>query len=99
MKDLSISAQFVKGVGPSRLKLLQRLGIQTMEDLLYYLPRRYEDRRKIKSISEVNIGTFETIKGKALAFGERTTKKGMNIFRMAVGDPTGVIQAIWFNQS
>src|SRR3989338_2849929 len=98
MKDLSISAQFVKGVGPSRLKLLQRLGIQTMEDLLYYLPRRYEDRRKIKSISEVNIGTFETIKGKALAFGEQTTKKGLNIFRMAVGDPTGIIQAIWFNQ-
>ena len=98
MKELGVSAQFVKGVGPSRLKLLQRLGIQTVEDLLYYLPRRYEDRRRIKSISEVNIGTFETIKGKALAFGEQTTKKGLNIFRMAVGDPTGIIQAIWFNQ-
>lgn len=98
MKDLSISAQFIKGVGPSRLKLLQRLGIRTVEDLLYYLPRRYEDRSRIKPVSEVNPGKFETIKVKVLAFGERTTKKGMNIFRMAVGDSTGVIQAIWFNQ-
>ena len=98
MKDLSISAQFVKGVGPSKLKVLNRLGIETVADLLYCLPRRYEDRSKIKPISEVRLGNFETIRAKVLVLGDRTSKRGMNIFRMAIGDPTGVIYAVWFNQ-
>jgi len=97
-KDLSISARFVKGVGPSRLDLLNRLNIKTVEDLLYCIPRRYEDRSRIKNVSEVAKGGFETIKVKVLALGDRTTKRGMNIFRMAVGDSSGVIHATWFNQ-
>lgn len=98
MKDLSVSARFVKGVGPSRLKLLNKLGIETAGDLLYYLPRRYEDRSRIRRVSEARPGNFETIKAKVLTFGDRTTKKGLNIFQMAVGDSTGVIHATWFNQ-
>lgn len=98
MKDLSISARFVKGVGPSKLRLLNRLGIETVEDLLYCLPRRYEDRSKIKKVSDVTPGNSETIRAKVLTFGDRFTKKGMNIFQMAVGDSTGVIRTIWFNQ-
>ncbi|MFC1624487.1 ATP-dependent DNA helicase RecG [Candidatus Omnitrophota bacterium] len=98
MKDLSASARFIKGVGPSKLKLLNRLSIETVEDLLYCLPRRYEDRTKIKSVSETQHGKFETVKVKVLAFGERTTKRGLSIFKMAVGDSTGVIHATWFNQ-
>jgi len=98
MKDLSISARFVKGVGPGKLRLLNRLGIETIEELLYCLPRRYEDRSKIKKVSETKSGRFETIKVKVLAFGDRTTRKGLNIFKMAVGDSTGVLHATWFNQ-
>lgn len=98
MKDLNISAQFIKGVGPSRLKLLNKLGINTIEDILYCFPRRYEDRSRIKHISEIKPGNFETIKVKALSLGTRISKKGMNIFQMAVGDGTGVIYATWFNQ-
>ena len=98
MKDLSISARFIKGVGPSKLKLLNRLGIETVEDLLCCLPRRYEDRSKIKKISELKRGNFETIKAKVLTFGDRTTKRGLNIFQVAVSDATGAIHATWFNQ-
>ncbi len=98
MKDLSISARFIKGVGPSKLKLLNRLGIETVGDLFYCLPRRYEDRSKIKSVAEVKQGNLETIKAKVLTFGDRITKRGMNIFQMAVGDSTGVIRTTWFNQ-
>ncbi|MDP8230487.1 MAG: ATP-dependent DNA helicase RecG [Candidatus Gorgyraea atricola] len=98
MKDLSISARYVKGVGPSKLKLLNRLDIETIEELIYCLPRRYEDRSKIKKVSETKSGRFETIKVKVLAFGDRTTKRGLNIFKMAVGDSTGVLHATWFNQ-
>ncbi|MBU3911875.1 MAG: ATP-dependent DNA helicase RecG [Candidatus Omnitrophica bacterium] len=98
MGDLGISARYIKGVGPSKFKLLNRLGIETVEDLLYCLPRRYEDRSRIRQVVEVRPGNFETIRAKVITFGDRTTRKGMNIFQMAVGDSTGVIHATWFNQ-
>ncbi|MEK6733380.1 MAG: ATP-dependent DNA helicase RecG [Candidatus Omnitrophota bacterium] len=98
MKDLKVSARFVKGVGPSRLNILNRLGIETIQDLLYCFPRRHEDRSRIKKVEEIRPWNFETIKVKVLTFGERVSKKGMNIFQVAVGDSTGVIHATWFNQ-
>ncbi len=98
MKDLKISARFVKGVGPSRLSVLNRLGIETIHDLLYCFPARHEDRSRIKKIAEIIHGNFETIKVKVITFGDRTSKRGMNIFQLAVGDSTGVIHATWFNQ-
>jgi ATP-dependent DNA helicase RecG len=98
MKDLNISARFIKGVGPSRLNMLNRLGIETVHDLLYCFPRRHEDRSRIKKIGEIRPGNFETIKAKVLTFGNRMSKKGMNIFQLAVGDSTGIIHATWFNQ-
>ena len=51
--DLKKEVQFIKGVGPSRVKLLNKLGINTLEDLITYYPREYEDRSKPKNISEV----------------------------------------------
>ena len=54
--DLKESVQFVKGVGPSRLELLNSLGIFTVEDLINYYPRAYEDRSKIKKIAELQDG-------------------------------------------
>ncbi|MCX5688160.1 MAG: DEAD/DEAH box helicase [Candidatus Omnitrophica bacterium] len=98
MKDLNISARFIKGVGPSKLNILNRLRIETVKDLLYCFPRRYEDRSRIKKIGEIWPGNLETIKAKVLTFGEHVSKKGMNIFQVAVGDSTGVIHATWFNQ-
>lgn len=98
MKDLLVPAQFVKGVGPGRFKLLNRLGIHTIKDLLYCIPRRYEDRSRIKSVREIKPGNFETIKVKVLTLGNRVSKRGMNIAQIAVGDSTGIIYATWFNQ-
>ncbi|PIP68231.1 MAG: ATP-dependent DNA helicase RecG [Candidatus Omnitrophica bacterium CG22_combo_CG10-13_8_21_14_all_43_16] len=98
MKDLNISARFIKGVGPSRLSTLNKLGIETIHDLLCCFPRRYEDRSRIKKIREIRSGNFETIKAKVITFGDHMSKKGMNIFQVAVGDSTGVIHATWFNK-
>ena len=56
MIDLKQSVQFIKGVGPSRVKLLNILGIYTIEDLISYYPRTYEDRTKITKISELQDG-------------------------------------------
>ena len=56
MIDLKQSVQFIKGVGPSRVKLLNILGIYTIEDLISYYPRTYEDRTKITKIAELQDG-------------------------------------------
>lgn len=95
---LHTPVQYIKGVGPKRAKLLNQLGVNTIEDMFFNLPRRYEDRSKFSPISKVVIGQFHTIKGKVLTFGTKSTKRGISIFQVAIGDSTGVIYAMWFNQ-
>ena len=95
---LKQSAQFIKGVGPRKIKLLNKLDIYTIEDLLYHFPRRYEDRSQFKLIRELEVGTYETIKGKVLASGLRRTRTRMTIFQLVVSDESGVVYGTWFNQ-
>ena len=52
--------QFVKGVGPKRSMLLQKLYLSTIEDMLFFLPFRYEDRSRVKKISELTAGEQAT---------------------------------------
>ncbi|HRZ86879.1 MAG TPA: ATP-dependent DNA helicase RecG [bacterium] len=93
------SVQFVKGVGPRRGELLAKLGVHTVRDLVYLAPRRYEDRSRLKAIGEIrSVGQFETIRGTVLAKGKRRVRGGLWIFQLAVGDDTGVVYAVWFNQ-
>ncbi|MDP3786248.1 MAG: ATP-dependent DNA helicase RecG [Candidatus Omnitrophota bacterium] len=93
-----IPVRYVKGVGPARAETLKRLEIETVEDLLYHFPRRYEDRSKFKPISQVKIGEYGTVKGEILTLGGHRIGKGKSIFRVKVGDETGAIYAVWFNQ-
>ena len=65
-EKLSMSVQYIKGVGPKVARLLGKKGIKTVEDMLYYLPRRYEDRRSIKKISSTQIGNVETVIGEVI---------------------------------
>ena len=53
MIDLLKDAKFIKGVGPNRIKQLNKLGIYTLEDVITYYPRGYEDRGKKKNIAEL----------------------------------------------
>ncbi len=95
---LQTPVRYLKGVGPKRAETLDRLGLKTVEDMLWYFPRRYEDRSQFKPISKLIIGQNETVKGTVLTFGLRRAKSGVTIFELAVGDNTGVIYALWFNQ-
>ena len=92
------SAQYIKGVGPARFKVLNRLGIHTVGDLLYYLPRRYEDRSNFIPMGRLEVGNYATVKGEILKLKLWRSKKGLSIFQIAVGDDTGVLAAVWFNQ-
>ena len=96
---LTDSIQYVKGVGPRRAELFKRLNINTVEDALTHLPRRYEDRGNLRKISQIKYGEIETISGIVKAAGINiTTRKRMKIFELVVGDGTGIITAKWFNQ-
>ncbi len=82
--------QYLKGIGPKRAKLFHNLGIQTIEDLLYYFPRRYEDRTNFLPISKLKAGQTYTIKAQVKVLAERTAfrRRGFSIIEVAVGDDT-----------
>lgn len=90
--------RFVKGIGPKRAKKFLRLGIKTIKDLLYFFPRRYEDRRVVSKISESGPNQIVTLMGDVVATNLRRTRRGLSIFEAAVDDGTGIIVATWFNQ-
>ncbi|EHQ91446.1 ATP-dependent DNA helicase RecG [Desulfosporosinus youngiae] len=88
--------QYLKGVGPERAKQLEQLGIHTIQDLLQYYPRRYEDRRK-RMIAELKDGELATIEGKVVA-GHVTSGK-MKVIKLSIEQAGRLIQATWFNQT
>lgn len=99
MIDLKQSVQFIKGVGPSRVKLLNILGIYTIEDLISYYPRTYEDRTKITKIAELQDGQSAMIEAVTTS-GASTARlrKNMTITKVIVEDDTGRALISWFNQ-
>ncbi|HDH50149.1 MAG TPA: ATP-dependent DNA helicase RecG [Nitrospirae bacterium] len=91
--------QYVKGVGPRRAQLLERLGIKTLEDILHYFPWRYEDRKNLKKISDLTYGSLETTAGQVVSSKIISTRRrGMKIFELLVTDNTGFLRCKWFNQ-
>ena len=92
------SVQFLKGVGPKRSEVLEKLGIHTIQDMLYYFPRDYKDRTRIQKISEAKIGAEITIQGKVLAIQSRMARNRKHILEAFVTDESGTIAATWFNQ-
>lgn len=99
MEDLyGMKVQFVKGVGPRRAGFLAALGIRSVMDLLHHYPRRYDDRRQIRRIAQLEDGREETVQGRVLTMGTKRLKGGLSLFQLAVGDDTGIVYATWFNQ-
>ncbi|MFN3466187.1 MAG: OB-fold nucleic acid binding domain-containing protein, partial [Candidatus Brocadiales bacterium] len=90
--------QYLKGVGPKRAELLGRLGLSTLRDLLYFLPRDYQDRSQLTPIKDVKFGSTSTIKGRVLDVGLKPTRGRSTLLEVLVSDDTGTIAATWFNQ-
>ncbi|MBI2884751.1 MAG: ATP-dependent DNA helicase RecG [Candidatus Omnitrophica bacterium] len=90
--------QYIKGVGPARADRLKRLGVETAEDLLWLAPRRYEDRSRFAAIREAQPGSKVTIQGRVLSSELRRLPNGRTLLEAVVGDDTGVLRCLWFNQ-
>lgn len=95
---LSDSVQYLKGIGEKRAELFHRLGIFTVEDLLYHLPRGFEDRTQIRDISDLVEGETVCVKG-VLAMGVRKFRAGRGtwVVQTRLSDGTGMMQLTWFN--
>jgi len=76
------------------------MGVTTIEDLLYYFPRRYEDRTRFTTIAELKEGGVYTIKAEVLVKGQRAAlrRRGFSITEAVVADESGKVHCVWFNQ-
>ena len=98
MLDLNKDVKYVKTVGPNRVKLLNKLNIYTLKDLIEYYPRDYEDRSKPKNLYECMDGEEVLIEAMATGRINEMHKGRMTISRLIVKDQTGTCYITWFNQ-
>ncbi len=96
MLDPATSVQFVKGVGPRLAEVLAAKGIHTVDDLLHYLPFRYEDRVNPRGISELRPGEMATVIAEVRTSGIFRTRR-MPIFQMTAGQGRSRLKCTWFN--
>src|SRR5947207_6335074 len=96
MLEPSTSVQYVKGIGPRIAEILAAKGIHTVDDLLHYLPFRYEDRVNPRGISELRAGEMATVIAEVHTSGLFRTRR-MPIFQMTAGQGRARLKCIWFN--
>ena len=99
MIDLNKDVKYIKGVGPARVLLLNKLGIFTLKDLITYYPRTYEDRSKPKFICECEDGEEALIEAIICNNMTNVRLKGKTMQRVIIKDETGSATITWFNQT
>ena len=99
MADLQTDVRYIKGIGEARAKALSKLGIATLQDLIGYFPRRYEDRTMTRSIRELEIG--ETVCVRAMIAQDPTANRisgGRTVVKARAVDDSGALDLTFFNQ-
>src|SRR5205814_8578790 len=97
MVELYTPVQFVKGIGARLAEMLASKGIETVEDLLYYLPFRYEDRLNPRTIAELRPGEMATVIAEVRTAGLFRTRSRMQIFQMTAGQGRATLKSLWFH--
>ncbi|MCF6461033.1 ATP-dependent DNA helicase RecG [Clostridium sp. Cult3] len=94
-----MSIQYIKGVGPKRAAKLKKLNIYSIEDLLYFIPREYEDRANFKLISQCKEGEKVSLRVRVCGYPSKLRpRKNLSILKIPVKDETGMANLVWFNQ-
>ena len=94
-----VRIQYARGVGPARAALLEKLGIESVEDLLWTVPWRYEDRSAVVPINRLVPGMTATVCGSIADCKVTRARRGrFTVIRLSVDDRTGSIEAVFFNQ-
>ena len=99
MIDLNKDIKYIKGVGPSKAKVLNGIGIYTLGDVLTYFPRDHEDRAEIKPIAELVDGEDALISAYSVTrVAEIKVRNHLTLCKLTVRDETGSCQITWYNQ-
>jgi ATP-dependent DNA helicase RecG len=96
-KNLETGIQYIKGIGPKLAAILEKREIRTVEDLLYLLPLRYEDRRQLAPIASLCPGGSAVFAGTVLSADATKAKNGRNVFEVLLQDDSGTIACKWFH--
>jgi len=94
---LETEVQYVKGVGEKLAQVLSKLNIYTLGDLLFHLPRRYEDRRHFRKIAHARIGEAITVSGKLVTV-DNVKVRNLTLTKAYLDDGSGVLELVWYNQ-
>ena len=95
---LDKEVRFLKGVGPHRAETLARLGLRTVRDVLFHLPRDYEDRRNVTQIRDLKKGQKTVAAGVIKSVNHRPARgKRGGVLQVTIDDGTGRLQLVWFN--
>ncbi len=95
---LETEVKYLKGVGPKLAQVLSKLNIYTLSDLLFHLPRRYEDRRQFRKIAHARPGEAITVAGKLVTADNIKVRNHMTITKAYIDDGSGVMELVWYNQ-
>ena len=96
--QLDRPVQFLKAVGPRRSDALKKLGVGTARDLLFHVPRRYDDASTIRPIARLTVGMDVTAVGRVRSKGIVPTRSGLRIFQAVLEDESGTITSSWPGQ-
>jgi len=97
-QGLDTPLRFVTGIGPQRAKLLAKLGLDTVEDVLLHLPSRHEDRSQIVPLGRITEGESRTCAGTIRGVSPPPRGRARAPLSVLLGDDTGFLTAVWFNQ-
>src|SRR6202011_4133215 len=96
MLELATPVKYVKGIGPRIAEVLAAKGIHTVDDLLHYLPFRYEDRLNPRGINELRPGEMASVIGEVRTSGLFRTRR-MPIFQLTIGQGRSRLRCLWFH--
>ncbi len=95
---LEQSVQYLKGVGPARAELIAKLDIHTVGDLLFHFPRSFDDLSDIRSITDLEAGTLQTVQGEVVEIEGKELANGRSIVSIVLADSAGkCLEGVWFN--
>src|SRR5918994_4864814 len=95
---LATPVEFVRGVGPQRAALVERLDIRTAGDLIFLFPRDYQDLTLRREIADLEEGQMQTVRGEVVEIDARSSGFGKSVVGVLVRQGNDYLRAIWFNQ-
>ncbi len=90
--------RYLRGVGDKVAQVLAKLGIYTVGDLLFHLPRRYEDRTQFRKIAHARVGEPATFMGTVVMVDNLRPRPNITLTKAFLDDGSGMLELIWFNQ-